>query len=168
MKENDIVSLTKVKPEYKNGNLYESVNGIVLKSLPFNQSLVLFLNDEIVGDYAVAKVDNGDLKKEDVKLPQELINRLKASGKLNKIDFAKKQAFRKLRLHECDTVELVTEKEEYIKYGIHKSERGIIAINYSVNDKILVDFSGIDEKGNYYGDCIAVKIDDLKLIKRSE
>jgi len=28
-----------------------------------------------------------------------------------------------------------------------------------------VDFSGIDENGNFYGDCISVKIDDLKVVE---
>lgn len=34
----------------------------------------------------------------------------------------------------------------------------------AVQDYIEVDFSRIDDKGNFYGDCISVKIEDLKVI----
>lgn len=37
--------------------------------------------------------------------------------------------------------------------------------NNAVQNYIEVDFSGIDKDGKYYGDCISVKIDDLKVIK---
>ena len=37
--------------------------------------------------------------------------------------------------------------------------------NKAVQNYIEVDFSGIDENGIFYGDCISVKIDDLKVIK---
>ena len=33
------------------------------------------------------------------------------------------------------------------------------------DNEILVDFSGIDENGQYYGDCISVNIDDIKKIE---
>lgn len=35
----------------------------------------------------------------------------------------------------------------------------------AVQDYILVDFGRLDENNNFYGDCISVKIDHLKLIK---
>ena len=37
--------------------------------------------------------------------------------------------------------------------------------NNAIQNYIEVDFSGIDKDGNYYGDCISVKINDLKVIK---
>ena len=40
--------------------------------------------------------------------------------------------------------------------------------NKAVQNYIEVDFSGIDENGNFYGDCISVKIDDLKVIKQKK
>ena len=70
-----------------------------------------------------------------------------------------------LEFKECDLVELTVEDEKYTKEGIHKGDTGVIAIDYAVNGAILVDFSGIDENGEYYGDCISVKLEDLKLVK---
>lgn len=164
MKENDIVSLINYKSTYKSNNLYKGVNGIVLKLLGADKSLVLFLNDKIVGDYAVVEVDNKDLKKEYVELPMDFVKELRNSNKLNEDNILKKQIFKNLEFKDCDLVELLVEDEKYAKDGIHKGERGVIAIDYAVEGYILVDFSGIDKNGNYYGDCISVKLEDLKKI----
>ena len=56
IKNYDIVTSFNLKPKYKDSNLYINVNGIVLKALPNNQNLVLFLNDKIIGDHAVVEV----------------------------------------------------------------------------------------------------------------
>ena len=156
-----LATLINLKSKYKNDNLYINIKRIILKSLPNNQSLVLFFNDKMIGNYAVV-VDNCDLKIEDCKMPIDFINELKITDKLKELKLTKKQAFKKLDLKECDFVELLVEKDEYIKSGIHKEETGVVAIDYSIDDYVLVDFSEIDEDGNYYGDCIEVKINDLK------
>lgn len=137
----------------------------MLKIENHEKSMVLFLNDKIVGDYAVLKVSNEDIKKVDIKLPINFISELKKSNKLNEENLLKKQSFKKFEFKECNLVELLVEDEKYSKFGIHKGDTGVIAIDYAVDDYILVDFSGIDKNGKYYGDCISVKIDDLKLIK---
>ena len=165
MKENDIVILVNLKDKYKEHNLYKNSNGVILKTLAYNKSLVLFLNDKIVGDYAVVEIDNDDLKIEKIKLPMDFINELHNTNKLNKDNLYKKQNFQLLQFKECDLVELTVEDEKYTKEGIHKGDTGVIAIDYAVNGAILVDFSGIDENGEYYGDCISVKLEDLKLVK---
>ena len=163
MKENDIVKLINFKEKYRKRNLYEKVNGVILKSLPLNKSLVLFLNDKIIGDYAVVEIDNIDLKLEDVKLPIDFIQELKKSDKLKEEKLYEKQEFKVLNLAECDVVELLIEDEKYSKFGIHKGDVGVVAIDYATNDSILVDFSRVDKNGKYYGDCISVKIQDLKI-----
>lgn len=73
MKTNDIVTLTNLKKEYKNKNLYLNVNGVVLKVLPYDNLQVLFLNDRIVGDYAVVTVNKNDVKKLNAKLPLNVV-----------------------------------------------------------------------------------------------
>lgn len=168
MKKNDIVILTTLKQEHIQKNLYENVNGIILKILPYNKSLVLFLNDNIFGDYAVLEVDNNCLKIEDIKLPTNFIDELKNSNKLNENNLLKKQSFDELKFNEYDLVELLVEDEYYSKYGIHKGDTGIVAINYAIENSILVDFSGIDKNGNYYGECISAKIEHLKLISKHQ
>lgn len=166
MKENDIVTLKNFNKKYQKYNLYENVNGIVLKKLPYNKTLVLFLNDKIMGDYATIEVDNNDIESIDIKLPMDIIYELKQSDKLNENNLLKKQTFEELKFKEYDFVELLVEKEAYTKYGIHKGDIGVIAIDYASNDTILVDFSSFDESGNYYGDCIQVKLKDLKKINK--
>ena len=165
MKTNDIVTLTNLKKEYKNKNLYLNVNGVVLKVLPYDKLQVLFLNDRIVGDYAVVTVNKNDVKNLNAKLPLNVVEELKNSNKLTFETVEKKQKFKELIFNECDKVELLVEDEKYAKFGAHKGDIGNVAIDYAVSDSILVDFSGIDENGNYYGDCISVKIEDLKIIK---
>lgn len=76
--------------------------------------------------------------------------------------------FKKLehyKIKSYDMVELLVEDEKYTRYGIHKGDRGCVMDDNAVQDYIEVDFSGIDENGNYYGDCISVKINDLKVIE---
>lgn len=165
MNENDVVSLLNLKDKYKNSNLYKNVRGIILKKLPYGQSLVLFLNDKIVGDYAVIEVDNVDLKQENIELPSHIFKELKNADKLSKDKILKKQTFDNSPFRECDEVELLVENQNYSKYGAHKGDKGVIAIDYVIDNSILVDFSRVDEQGNCYGDCISVKIDDLKKTK---
>ena len=38
---------------------------------------------------------------------------------------------------------------------------------FDLIQSILVDFSGIDENGEYYGDCISDKMADIKRIDKS-
>lgn len=68
-------------------------------------------------------------------------------------------------INEYDMVELLVEEERYATFGVHKGDVGCVMDNNAVQNYIEVDFSGIDKNGNYYGDCISVKINDLKVIK---
>ena len=68
-------------------------------------------------------------------------------------------------IKEYNMVELIVEEDRYARFGIHKGDRGCVMDNNAVQDYIEVDFSGIDKNGKFYGDCISVKIDDLKVIK---
>ena len=102
-----------------------------------------------------------DLDKE--KLPTEFEKKL--LSKLETLKLKVKNAIEPIAINEYDMVELLVEEERYTKFGIHKGDRGCVMYNNAVQNYIEVDFSGIDKDGNYYGDCISVKIDDLKVIK---
>lgn len=164
--ENKIVTLLQCKPQYKSNNLYPNVQGIIIKEISQSKSLVLFFNDKIVGDYAVVEVNNEDIKVENLKLPAEMSEKLTEFNLQNYDKINKKTAFEKLAFNECDFVELLTEDEKYSKYGIHKGYTGVVAIDYAVNNSILIDFSGVDKKGKYYGDCISVKLSDIKKLDK--
>ncbi len=165
MKENDIVTLINLKKDYLLKNLYLDVKGVILKILPYDKLQIIFFNDNIIGDYAVVVVDKIDVKKLNLELPSNFISELKKSDKLAEKNINNKQSLEKLTFKECEMVELLVENEKYAKHGIHKGDTGYIAINYMVSNSILVDFSGINKNGEYYGDCISVNVKDLKKIK---
>jgi len=102
-----------------------------------------------------------DLDKE--KLPTQFEKEL--LSKLDAIKLKSKDVLEPIAINEYDMVELLVEEEKYAKFGVHKGDRGCVMDNNAVQNHIEVDFSGIDNYGNYYGDCISVKIDDLKVIK---
>lgn len=152
MKKLDLVKLKNDKP-YKTYNLVKDMHGIVVE-LNFDNADVLFFNPQNVGDYAIVNVKNVDLE-----LEKELLS------KLDDIIAKAKNEIQPIKIKEYDMVELIVEEDRYAKFGIHKGDRGCVMDNNAVQDYIEVDFSGIDKNGEFYGDCISVKIDDLKVIK---
>ena len=40
--------------------------------------------------------------------------------------------------------------------------------DYAVKDYVLVDFGRLDENNNYYGDCISVKLKDVKILEENK
>ena len=168
MKKYDFVSLKNLKREYKIKKLYKNASGIVLENLPAGKVLVLFLNDKIHGDYAVLEMPTSDLKKENFKMPQQMIEIIEKSEKLKDEKVLKKNSFEKLKFNEYDWVELIVEKEEYAQQGAHKGDRGIIDVDYSIGGTMLVDFWCTDENGEPFGECISVKIEDLRLIEKAK
>ena len=161
MKKLDLVKLKNDKP-YKTYNLVKGMHGIVVE-LNFDNADVLFFNPQNVGDYAIVNVKIMDLDLDKEKLPTEFEKEL--LSKLETLKLKAKNVIEPIAINEYDMVELLVEEERYTKFGIHKGDRGCVMDNNAVQNYIEVDFSGIDEDGNYYGDCISVKIDDLKVIK---
>lgn len=161
MKKLDLVKLKNDKP-YKTYNLVKDMHGIVVE-LNFDNADVLFFNPQNVGDYAIVNVKNVDLELEKEKLPVKFEKEL--LSKLDDIIEKAKNEIQPIKNKEYDMVELLVEEERYTKFGIHKGDRGCVMDNNAVQNYIEVDFSEIDKNGEFYGDCISVKIDDLKVIK---
>ena len=138
------------------------MHGIVVE-LNFDNADVLFFNPQNVGDYAIVNVKIMDLDLDKEKLPTEFEKEL--LSKLETLKLKAKNVIEPIAINEYDMVEQLVEEERYTKFGIHKGDRGCVMDNNAVQNYIEVDFSGIDKDGNYYGDCISVKIDDLKVIK---
>ena len=65
-----------------------------------------------------------------------------------------------------DHVELIVEKDEYAKYGVHKGMQGIIWVEESIDGTWDVFFDLYGEHAPI-GD-IAIKKDDLKQIPRAD
>ena len=161
MKKLDLVKLKNSEP-YKSHNVIDDMHGIVVGVIHENAE-VLFFNPHNVGDYTIVNVKTTDLDLDKEKLPIEIEKEL-----LSKLDTVKSKAkniLEPIAINEYDMVELLVEEERYAKFGIHKGDIGCVMDNNAVQNYIEVDFSGIDKDGNYYGDCISVKIDHLKVIK---
>lgn len=161
MKKFDLVLLKNENP-YKQYNLEKNMHGIVLENY-FDTLIVLFFNPKNQGDYITATISVSDVMVCNEKMPEKMINEL--SSNLDIIKSKSKEKFEPLRIKAYDMVELLVEDIKYTKYGIHKGDRGCVMENYAVQNYVEVDFSGIDENGEFYGDCISVKIEDLKVIQ---
>ena len=161
MKKLDLVNLKNDRP-YKSHNLIKGMHGIVV-DVNFDNADVLFFNPHNVGDYAIVNVKLVYLELDKEKLPKEFEKEL--LSKLETLKLTAKNVIEPIAINEYDMVELLVEEERYAKFGIHKGDRGCVMDNDVVQNYIEVDFSGIDKNGEFYGDCISVKIDDLKVIK---
>lgn len=161
MKKLDLVKL-KDDSAYESYNLIKDMHGIVV-DVDYDNANVMFFNPHNVGDCAIVNVKTIDLDLDKEKLPTEFEKEL--LSKLDDLKLKSKNVLVPIAINEYDMVELLVEKEKYAKYGIHKGDRGCVMDNNAVQNYIEVDFSGIDKDGNYYGDCISVKIDDLKVVK---
>ena len=161
MKKFDLILLKNENP-YKQYNLEKNMHGIVLENY-FDTLIVLFFNPKNQGDYITATISVSDVMICNEKIPEKMINEL--SSNLDIIKSKSKEKFELLRIKAYDMVELLVEDIKYTKYGIHKGDRGCVMEDNAVQNYVEVDFSGIDENGEFYGDCISVKIDDLKVIQ---
>ena len=160
MKKSDLVKLK--NNNYESHNLTKDMHGIVIKT-NYDNADVLFFNSHNVGEYAIVNIRKEDLESEKEKLPAELEKEL-----LSESDALKSRAkcvLVPVVINDYDRVELLVEEERYAKFGVHKGDVGCVMDNNAIQNYIEVDFSGIDKNGNYYGDCISVKINDLKVIK---
>ncbi len=161
MKKFDLIYLKNDKP-YKEYNLEKNMHGIVIEC-NIDKLDVLFFNPKNQGDYIIAKINTFDVANEKEKLPENVLKEL--MSKLENIKSKAKEKFEPLKINAYDMVELLVEDNKYAKYGVHKGDKGCVMDDYAVQGYVEVDFSGIDENGNFYGDCISVKTEDLKVIK---
>ena len=75
-------------------------------------------------------------------------------------------------MKEHDDVELIVEKERYAKEGAHKGMLGTIVCPESNGGTWLVEFqdipTGVDENGLFDDGIVAIKEEDLRVIKESD
>lgn len=160
---NKLVKLVVLKDIYKEKNLKLNNHGMVLDS-KFDNLTVMFFNENNIGEYIIVDVDIKDIKVLDFNIPKEF--EYKIEDYLKSHSLKGKEKLTDIHFNDCDWVELIVEDKKYTKYNIHKGERGAITNGGIIfNNEVLVDFTGIDENGNLYGDVISVNIKDLKVIE---
>lgn len=162
MKKFDLVKLTNAEP-YIKYDLQKSDIGIIIKIEDKDSCDLMFYNPKNIGDHAIIRVKNSDFEIENFHLPQQIQEEL--AEKLASKDFEYKDKFEPNLINDYDKVELIVEKEKYAQDGIHKGAIGCVMDSNAVGDYVLVDFSWVDENGNYFGDCILAKISDLKVLE---
>ena len=166
MKIYDIGKITKLTDELQKLNLQLNFHGIILSS-NFDHSEVMFFNDNNIGESTICKVDNKSIKIEDIELPKNIMKEIDKYLKENS-NLEKDTILTKPKFKECDLVEVVVEKDKYTKHGIHCGDKGFIVLNEMIKNEMLVDFTGVDENGDIYGEEVSINIDDLKLVEKNE
>lgn len=159
-----LVRLINEKP-YKKYNFEKNIHGVVLESNS-NSLEVIFFNPNNVGEYVIVIVDKKDINFEKETIPVKFEKEL--NGKLDAIKANAKSYFEPITFKDYNSVELIVEKECYAKLGVHKGNTGCIMSSKAIQNYIEVDFSGIDKNGEYYGESLAVNINDIKIIKDSD
>lgn len=161
MKMYDLIMLKNEKP-YAKYNLQKNMYGIVVATELYTAD-VLFFNPKNQGDYIIVKLNKNDIVKQTENLPEDIKTELNL--KIENLKAKATDKFQLINIKAYDMVELMVESENYSIYGIHKGNKGCVMDDNAVGDYVEVDFSGIDDKGNFYGDCISVKTSDLKVIE---
>lgn len=163
---NKFVQLIVLKDIYKEKNLKLNNHGMVIDN-KFNNLTVMFFNENNIGEYIIVDVDNKDVKVLDFDIPKKFKHQIEDYLKSHSLK--NREKLTDIHFNDCDWVELIIENKKYTKYNIHKGERGAITNGGLIfNNEVLVDFTGIDENGNFYGEVISVNINDLKLVEKNE
>lgn len=126
-----------------------------------SQCLIIFFNNVNQGDYLVHVMSETDLIITDMVLPSNLCAELEEHIENNADKISNKTNFKAIPFNECDEVELIVEKEKYIKFGIRKGDKGIIASNKATKNKILVDFGKETED---FDGFVSVNLEEIKKV----
>lgn len=161
MKIYDFVELINSLEYLEEKGIFKESKGTIIK-LENNIASVLFFNEKNMGDYAVANVNTKFLKTIGEFPTGELIN---LNNFIKNLDQEKHDKLKYPNIKEFDLVELLIEDEKYSKFGVHKGNKGCVISNYAIQNQVEVDFSWVDKNGNFYGDCIVVDVDDLKVLE---
>lgn len=141
--ENDMLGKRGIHKNYR-GEVVE-VKGDKLK--------ILFDHPRIHGNYAFAWVNESDVEFDyrDSEYAMQLTDEL-----LSKTDETKHTTLIEADVYEYDWVQIIVEKEEYAKYGVHKGMEGCVLMPDSYDNTWYVEFSKEDGSGEVLADlCVA-------------
>lgn len=157
----DFVELKNINKRYEDYNLYLNAKGFVMEN--YERTLkVLFFNEFNEGDYAFVEISKADLRLAEKQPSMQFVAYLKTN--LQNFN-PKEKGFKPRNFKAYQQVKLLIEDEKYSKFGVHKGDDGTIMEDVALQDYILVDFGRLDENNNYCGDCISVKLKDVKIVE---
>ncbi len=152
----DNVELNVELAELSAKGIHKGCTGIIL-DVKADLCFVCFRNRKNIGDYACINVNRKYLefyrREAEENIPDW--ERFKASGKF-------KQEFTINSFNEFDWVEILYEKDEYAKKGLHKGMLANVLFDYAIDDNLSVMFP--DDDG--YDVEVSVNIEDIKLHRR--
>ena len=156
----DCVKVIKEVPYLAQKGIHNECTGKVL-DIEGNKIKVIFWNPRINGDYAIAWVDEGDIaftyRQDDAFLEITKAN-------LPKFDEKKHTSLIEADVNEYDWVQLIVEKEEYAKYGVHKGMEGCVMMPDSYDNYWYVVFTKPD---SYEEVDICVAREDFIITERA-
>lgn len=159
MKIYDNVMLNTEMEELSERGIHKGCFGLIL-DIKADMCFVRFRNRENIGDYACVSVNKKYL---DV-YNHEPKDHIPAWEKFKASDKIKKDRFKPRKFYEYDLVEVMVEKEQYAKYGVHRGMQGVIMRSECSSSEYYVIFT--DETTAEDIADIDIHEDDLKLIRR--
>lgn len=149
----DNVKLNAELEELAAKGIHKGCSGLIVDKKADN-CFVYFRNDKNYGDYACVNISRKYLDFWVKESKECIVNweRFKKSGKF-------KTEFKVNPYNEFDWIEVLVEKEEYAKEGLHKGTFANVAEKYAIHDKLTVIFPGDDG----YDREVDVHLDDIKL-----
>lgn len=153
MKIYDDVKLNTELEDLAERGIHKGCLGIVFE-IKADGVWVVFFNKSNRGDYAYVKVNEQYLDVLDLKYGKDINGWEKFRSKTKL-----KTEFKINPYKEFDWVEILVEKKEYAKVGLHKGMLANVLFDYAIDDEIAVMFPGDDG----YDVEVNVNLDDIKL-----
>ena len=157
-----IVKLKTEIDDYIKLGLSKNSLGLILTEKE-DKVLVMFFNTFNQGDYLISLVEREHLEMTDIILPKQIRLELEEYIQSNADKIIGKTKFEEIPFNECDHVELIVNKEKYLKYGLNKGSIGVIASNKAIKNKILVDFGNETED---FDGFVSVDFEDIIKVEK--
>ena len=136
MREFDNIELTEEVPELAEKGIHKEYLGLIVE-LHGNVATVCFFNPHYHGERAFMKTDIKYLAFVD-RPPKELIEELKEWYAT--VDTSRFTRLREQDVKEYDKIQLLVEKPEYAKEGVHKGMIGCVLIPYAIDNRWDIQF----------------------------
>ena len=154
-----------VRLKEANSDIEKGTYGII-QSRVGSDCIVLFFNPKNYGDYACVTVNERHLLHV-TDLPHLQVKELIKFSE--KTDLTKKTKFTESQIKEYDFVQIIVDKEKYIKHGVYKGMVGTVMQNHAIKNNWEVCFEG---KATFNGIAkandiwLSVYEEDIKLIDK--